>query len=146
MKNCYLDSNVLIYFKTEDVKQHPLAVNCLNRLLKSQTNLYLSPLVLDEFLYVVFYLLKKDTGLQSFALLKKFLNDILMIPRLTILNPPADNTSQLKIISLMQKYSLKPRDAYHLLIMQTNHIDSFATFDTDFTKVFRSKTLHPAIS
>src|SRR4030042_785107 len=109
MKNCYLDSNVLIYFKTEDVKQHSLAVNCLNQLLKSETNLYLSPLALDEFLYVVFYLLKKNTSSQPFVLLKKFLNDILMIPHLTILNPPIDNTSQLKIISFMQKYSLNPR-------------------------------------
>lgn len=37
----------------------------------------------------------------------------------------------------MEKFVLKPRDAYHLLTMKENRIRFFATFDKDFELVFR---------
>ncbi|MBI5356067.1 hypothetical protein HZB78_00445 [Candidatus Collierbacteria bacterium] len=36
----------------------------------------------------------------------------------------------------MEKFKLKPRDAYHLLAMQSNKIKHFATFGSDFDLVF----------
>jgi len=45
----------------------------------------------------------------------------------------------------MEKYDLCPRDAYHLLTMIYNKIDSFATFDTDFNKVFEDKLIYSNI-
>jgi predicted nucleic acid-binding protein len=46
----------------------------------------------------------------------------------------------------MSKYHLRLRDAYHLLIMQFNNIDSFLTFDNDFKLVFAAKILNPVVS
>ncbi|MBI3558959.1 type II toxin-antitoxin system VapC family toxin, partial [Candidatus Gottesmanbacteria bacterium] len=73
--------------------------------------------------------------------LSKLCADILQLPLLTVINPPTDPVSQLQIISLMKNYSLRARDAYHLLIMQSNDIEAFATFDTDFRRVFAAKIL-----
>lgn len=39
------------------------------------------------------------------------------------------------------KFNLRQRDVYHLLTMQENGIDEFATFDTDFIRVFAQKIL-----
>lgn len=44
----------------------------------------------------------------------------------------------------MQAYSLRARDAYHLLTMQTNGIDGFATFDNAFSRVFAANLLEKA--
>ena len=54
---------------------------------------------------------------------------------------PVGILDQLKVINYMQKYHLKPRDAYHLLTIMENNIDGFATFDNDFNKVFSAKIL-----
>ena len=46
-----------------------------------------------------------------------------------------------RVITLMEQFNLRQRDVYHLLTMQENGIDEFATFDTDFKRVFAQKIL-----
>ena len=56
-------------------------------------------------------------------------------------NSLTDSESQLMVVELMQKYALRPRDAYHLLTIQHHKIDFVVTFDSDFEKVFSERVL-----
>ncbi len=140
MRRCYLDSNVLIYFKDEQAPQYSQAKEKMATLLEKDCQFFVSPLVLDEFIHGARKtFLKNQTNLYS--PLARALESILAIPYLTIINPPTDIFAQKQVVSLMKKYSLRPRDAYHLLIMETNEIEGFATFDSDFRGVFAAKVL-----
>lgn len=145
MKKCYIDSNILVYFKDDDSIGFKSCCDLIVKLTSEETILYISPLCLDEFMYQFGIALKKKFPKeQIYKNLRISLESILEIPLINIINPPTDFEAQEKIIELMEKYSLRPRDAYHLLTMQMNNIDSFATFDNDFKKVFAEKILQKA--
>lgn len=141
MKKCYLDANVLICYKNEESLLFEEAKELITSLIEDSYKIYLSPLVLDEFLHPIQFLLKKKKIKKIYPVLKKALKDILSLPNLEIVNPPLEKAAQLRVVSLMKKFNLKARDAYHLLAMQENHIPSFATFDNDFKIVFEKKVV-----
>lgn len=141
IKKCYLDSNFLIYLKNEDSPFNSQASNLIKKILKTNLRPIISPLVLDEFIHQ-FRLLSINQKIKPstiFTNTTEALKQIFNLPNLTIVNPPNSKKSQLKIVKLMEKFSLRPRDAYHLLIMQHHNIKYFTTFDNDFKKVFSSK-------
>lgn len=139
MKNCYLDANVLIYYKNEDSPYFVQSKRIIEGLVKENCSIVISPLVLDEFLYGLMIHLRriKIKRTTAFTLLKKTLKEVLSLPNLIIINPPVEKEIQLNTLMLMERFCLLPRDAYHLLIMQEGNIDYFATFDNDFEKVFK---------
>lgn len=141
MKKCYLDANVLICYKNEDSPLFKKAKKLITTLIKHPYKIYISPLVLDEFLHPIKFILEKKKSKRIYPILRKTLKDILNLPNLDIVNPPLEKTAQVKTISLMKKFNLRPRDAYHLLIMQENSIRSFATFDNDFKDVFKKRVI-----
>lgn len=142
MMKCYLDSNVLIYLKDEDSIGFKRSREVIERLSSQNISFFVSPLCLDEFLHQFGKALRKKTPEKDFfANLKKALTSILELPHLSVVNPPTDPNAHLKAVSLMQAYALRPRDAYHLLTMQANAIDGFATFDNDFARVFAANLL-----
>lgn len=145
MKKYYLDSNFLIYLKNEDIPSHKEAVSILEKIVESNSEVFISSLVIDEFLHSIRLGLIINKHKDLFPTLKSTLNDILSIPLLSIVNPPTDLKGQNKIVDYMEKYSLRARDAYHLLTMVFHGIDHFATFDHDFEKVFKSGLLHKAV-
>lgn len=136
MNGCYLDANLLINFKNVDSLQHQQATELIINLTAQSEMLYISPLVIDEFLNPMKYILRNHRDM--YARLSQSLNEILVLPKITLVNPPTESQLHMKVVELMEKYNLKPRDAYHLLIMQSNQIDAFATFDTDFDTVFQA--------
>ncbi|OGG27070.1 hypothetical protein A2960_02925 [Candidatus Gottesmanbacteria bacterium RIFCSPLOWO2_01_FULL_39_12b] len=141
MKKCYLDSNLLVYLKNESSPHHVKSATIISTLVKKETSIFISPLTIDEYLHSFQREMRYYKHTNIFPTLKSTLDDILHIPLLTIINIPADYNDQLKIVELMEKFSLHSRDAYHLQIMLKNTIDFFATFDTDFKKVFAAKIL-----
>ncbi len=143
MKKCYLDSNVLINFKNELSKEHNIVIKKLSKLITYDYLFFISPLTIDEFLYVVKYYFIRQKTTHLYQILRKALKEILDIPNLLIVNSPHDEKSQLKVVNLMKKYSLSPRDAYHLLTMKYHRINYFFTFDNDFKAVFKEKILEP---
>lgn len=129
MGKCYLDANVLIYFVQKKSPFHQKSLSVLTSIIKSKLKLIpvISPLCLDEFLYHIHGKISQKTiDLKS----------ILKIPNLAIVNPSVKPKDQMKVLRLMDKFKLRPRDAYHLLTMQSNKIKYFATFDNDFNSVF----------
>lgn len=143
MKKCYLDTNILIYLKNNDSPFHSESVNVIKYLTKKNYSLTISPLIIDEFLHQFRFLLinQKQKGSTIYSNLTKALKQVIALPNLKILNPPLTSQAQLKVIKLMQKFSLRPRDAYHLLTMKHHQVKYFATFDQDFNQVFFQKTL-----
>lgn len=138
MNSCYLDANLLVYFKSESSDLYIQSKSLLKRASENNLAFSISPLCIDEFLYAsIKEFARKKLPIDKYYL-QYHLKSILTLPNLSILNPPIDPESQLEVISLMQKYSLRPRDAYHLLIMRSNKIKYFATFDRDFDKVFQA--------
>lgn len=145
MTKCYLDSNVLIYFKNTESVNFSESRDLISRLEYEGISLFISPLCIDEFLHEIGKQLKTRSGSKSYFLdLKESLISILNLPNISIVNPPNDLNSQYEIVRIMETFFLRPRDAYHLLTMQANEIDGFATFDNDFNKVFTSKLLMKA--
>lgn len=142
MTKCYLDSNILIYLKDEHSIGFVRSREVIEKLVSQNISLFVSPLCFDEFLYEFGKALRKKTPEKDFFTnLERALASILALPHISIVNPPTNANRHAEVVSLMQTYSLRPRDAYHLLTMQANDIDGFATFDTDFTKVFAARLL-----
>ncbi len=139
MNKCFLDSNILIYLKDDSSANHLKTVKSVRNLIKNRTRLFISPLCLDETIHSFSIIFKKD-----FEKVTKVIYELLDIPLLEIVNPPTSINENKRVLSLMKDYNLRPRDAYHLLTMQANNIDGFATFDNDFKKVFASKILQKA--
>lgn len=139
MKTCYLDANVLVYYKDPSSAFNAISKNIIRKLIEEGWIISISSLAIGEFLYALIGLLKIANKKNYFTYLTKYLGSLLAIPNLKIVNPPENLEENNKIVNLMKKYQLSPRDSYHLLIMQTHKISHFATFDADFEKVFKSK-------
>jgi len=140
MKKCYLDTNILIAHKIEESPHFSISTTLIQKMIEEEAYLYISPLTIDEFLHPMKYFL----GLKYtkvYLHLKKAVKDIISFPNLSLVNPPAELKSQMKVINFMERFKLRPRDAFHLLIMQTNGIEYFATLDTDFKTVFEKKVI-----
>ena len=144
MTKCYLDSNVLIYWTNELAPLHTQANTTIETVQKNKVDVCLSPLVLDEFLHATLLRARLNYIKDPYADVILALQRVLEIPLLSVVNPPIDPSRHIEVVSLMKTYSLRPRDAYHLLTMQSNDIDGFATFDTDFSRVFAAKLLTKA--
>ncbi len=136
MKKCYLDSNIIIAAKDKDSRFHPRAKKILLKLIEKNYLLCLSPLVLDEALFQIQYLLRRR-GLfkKEKEILRDFVTSIFLLPNITLVNPPLTQKAQIKVVKFITQYQLRPRDAYHLLIIKSHKIDNIATFDKDFVSV-----------
>ncbi len=146
MTKCYLDSNILVYLKDEESIGFAKSRKIITKLVSQNIRLFVSPLCLDEFLHEFGKALRKKTPEKEFFTnLTDALASILKLPQLVVVNPPTDPEIQTRVVSLMEQFLLRPRDAYHLLTMQAHDIDGFATFDTDFAKVFSAKLLTKAL-
>lgn len=142
MTQCYLDANVLVYLKDPSSPFRQEAVKLLEKLTSEKMKIIISPLDIDEFLHATASLLRIAGASNIFKYLEKSLQFILKIPNLEIKNPPESLKENSKIVGLMKKYQLSPRDAYHLLIMKAHKISHFATFDNDFEGVFAKKLVN----
>lgn len=144
MRKCYLDSNILLYLKNAASPHHRDAAKITQKLITGNTSLYVSSLGLDEFMHTFLYEVRRNGSKNPYDDLQTAVEDIIELPELSIVNPPSDPKSQVRVVGLMKQYTLHPRDAYHLLTMQSNDIDGFATFDTDFARVFAARLLMKA--
>lgn len=139
MIKCYLDSNILIYFKDETSPLHRQALDGLHKLIDLDAEIIISPLVMDEFIYVMNYIVKKNN--QDLSVLKELSLSIQEIPNLEMVATPAHFILINDVLSLIEDYGLRSRDAFHLATMLQHKCTHFFTFDTDFVKVFETKAI-----
>lgn len=136
MNSCYLDANFLIYLDDYKSPFHNQTKSIFKRLLFKKYTLVLTPLILDEYLYNSLKLSVKPRS-EAILALKRRIKNIFRLPGVKLLNPPLEFKKHFKVLNLMNKYNLRPRDAYHLLTMIENKVKYLATFDRDFKEVFQ---------
>lgn len=136
MSSCYLDANLLIYFQNQKSQFHQQTVQIIKNLVSKDYELVISSLVLDEYLYKSLQL-SEDSKSETLKRLEKGLKKILTLPKIKLVNPPLQANKHLKVIGIINKHNLKPRDAYHLFIMLENKVKCFASFDKDFDKIIQ---------
>jgi predicted nucleic acid-binding protein len=104
----YLDSNVFVYAVTHDPSQNKKAreaVSILTTVEESRVRGVTSFLTWDELSWVVRKLEGREAGIRAGAALLKMQNLILLSVNLTVM---------LKAQELLERYSLRPRDAIHV--------------------------------
>lgn len=136
MINCYLDANVLIFLQDRKSPFNNQARLVVKQLILKKAEIFTSSLALDEFLQGNLRFSHKSRQAMR-GQLKNGLKRIFSLPQFRLVNPPVDPKTHLKVVDMVAKYNLRPRDAYHLLIMKENKINYFATFDSDFDNVFQ---------
>lgn len=143
MKRCYLDSNVLVYFKDSNSLHFQTASRLISHLIPEKYELFLSSLTIDEFLHSLMFVYKfrRNINIEESESLETALMSILELEHIKIVNSSTSKENNLRVVKIMRDFRLGPRDAYHFLIMQENNIEYFATFDNDFKSVFKKKTL-----
>lgn len=139
-RSCYLDTNLLIYFQNSQSNYHEQAVATLDKLVQAQYQIFISSLVLDEYIYNTLKLLV-GTREEKLANLKSSLKQIFKLPKFNLVNPPSEPKKHLRIFVIIAKFNLQPRDAYHIFTILENKIKYFATFDSDFDKVFNTSKI-----
>lgn len=135
MKKCYLDANTLFYWQDSASPSNQDAKEIIEKLIGGRYQLFVSPLVLDEFIHNSV----RFSGKRIIEIKKSLsisLRKIFSLPRLQLVNPPLLPKAHFKVIYLMAKYNLHARDAYHLFILKENKIKYLATFDRDFEEIF----------
>lgn len=143
MNKCFIDANVLIYYKTEEDQKHKESVFLIADLVKKETELCISSLVVDEFVHALIKIaeIKKK---KKAIVVKKALTDILELPLLTIVETPNTKEELGKITEVMEVFGLKPRDAIHLMTMIKNKIFYLASFDQNFEKAYKTGVIKRA--
>lgn len=134
-KSCYVDTNLLIFLQNKHSARYQETRLIFKKLIEKEYDLYISSLIIDEYLYNTYRLLSGNRQ-NKLKVLKSNLRRILKIPKIKLINPSLEEKKHLQVVNLMAKYNLDSRDAYHLFIMLGNKIKYLATFDSDFDKVF----------
>lgn len=136
MKTCYLDANVLFCLQDSQSLFHQIAKSVVEKLIEEDYKLAISSLCLDEYLHTSLRFSGKSKQ-EMASSLRSSLRKIFTLPGLMFVNPPVEKKKHIKVVGLVTKHNLKPRDAYHLFIIRENRIKYFATFDADFDEVFK---------
>lgn len=136
-EKAYLDANFLIYWcfpKNPEIRQR---VRFLLAKIFKNYELYTSSLSLDETWWGIKdeYNTKFKTQLACydepiFSKLKGFTGKILEKIEISEFKDPKSGI--FSSLSSLRKYKLRPRDAFHLTLMQNNEIINIITDDSDF--------------
>jgi predicted nucleic acid-binding protein len=121
----YLDSSFLVAL-FDDKHEFHTKTN-----LKNSDTFYISTLTLDE---TIMTLKKSGKSLKDINVAFLKLN-----PKVT--KQTTSLNKNLQVLEIMQKFNLRPRDAFHVLTCLHNNIIHLATFDTDYSPVFAKKLL-----
>ncbi len=125
----YIDTNVLVAYFVRGHSLHKKAVELIEFCKRNEISIALSPLVVDEVLYVIALLHKKGYLANG---TKKVVN-ILIEGGFSFVSLSVWEEEVIQeIYRFMKAFKLKPRDAFHLKIMLDNNIKSLLTFDSDF--------------
>ncbi len=138
-KSVFLDTSFLI---ASQVKGHEFlerTIKLRNEFLNENTKVLTSPLVLDEFWYVLTGLAKSaDKSVNAekvFEQIKHATRNIFTIDGLTLLDVDLTQKELLETLEIMHRYNLRPRDAMIVKLMIKSKLTYIASFDKDFDRI-----------
>lgn len=121
----YVDANVFAFAVLASDKQGARAQDFLQSI-EDGTKAMTSALVLDELMWV----LRKNGHPE---LIPDIIEDIYATKNLEVKEVPA--LIPLRAVDFIKEHHLKPRDAFHVAIMEHFHAGEIASDDSDFDKV-----------
>jgi len=121
----YLDANFIIFAYLLSGKQAAHARNILNEIIGGK-HAITSSLALDEVMWVI---LKKKLGHE----IRHIIEDVYKTKNVEVKEVSA--TIPLRALDIMEKHNLKPRDAFHVAVMEHFGIKEIVSDDEDFDKV-----------
>lgn len=139
MKKVYIDANVLVYLFVKDASQHLEAVEMIKKCVENYT-IILSTLCIDEFLFGFKKTVFRENN-TDLSILQHSLDQLLEIENVELVSPPDNRRSLSDVLSFMEEYDLNPRDAFHVTTALYHEATLFATFDKDFSHLFRNGIL-----
>lgn len=142
----YLDANSII---AHQITNHPFyekALKIIDSYFQQEFIFVISSLTMDEFMYGIIKaqkIINKNKQFEDVVNeLKKVTKAVFVWKNLELVDFQHTTSELLSVISLMKKYHLKPRDAFHLRIMQQQNIGNFITFDSDFDMIAKSEKIN----
>lgn len=140
-KCVFLDTNFLVATQVEKHEFFQKTKELRRIFIENEYTLYISPLILDEFWYVLIGLWKASLatrGASSATLykqLKRATQNVLNFRNLILLDLNLNKAEIIKTIEIMDAYKLRPRDSIIVMLMKKSKIKQIASFDKDFEKV-----------
>ena len=122
----YLDANFFIFAILDTTEKGEKARRILREIVSGKRQAMTSVLALDEVLWVLQRNKKKDIQ-------RKVIEDIYAIPHLEVKAVSA--LIPLRALEYIEKYNLKPRDAFHSACMEEFQINIIVSDDADFDKM-----------
>ena len=127
----YIDANFFVFANLIVDDKGDRARNILKQIINGKKAIT-SSLALDEVMWV----LVKNNKLTE---LRKIIEEIYSIKNLEVKEVSA--TTPLIALTFIEKYNLKPRDAFHLAIMENFNVKEILSDDSDFDKVRNIKRI-----
>ena len=122
----YLDSNFFVFALSDQTNKGQKAREIQKDIVESGLVAFTSSLALDEVMWVLIKNKKEH-------LIRKAIEDIYAMPNLEVRE--VSSLIPLHALDIMEKYNLKPRDAFHVAILKELQLNSIVSDDSDFDKV-----------
>jgi hypothetical protein len=122
----YLDANFFIFALLDTTEKGSRATEIHRSIAKGRQKAVTSPLAIDELMWVLIRAGKKH-------LVRTAVEGVYATPNLDVL--PVSPTIPLTALDLLERYDLRPRDAFHAAIMKENKLTEIVTDDNDFDRI-----------
>jgi len=133
----YVDSNVFLYpvvYDSEVIVEAKKSKDFLLKIAQGNVKACTATITWDEIVWTI----RKIFGFElSVEEGKKFL----AFPNLKLLG--VKKSTVFKAQEIMEKYSIKPRDAIHAAVALENNVTEVVSYDTDFDKIEGFKRVEP---
>lgn len=127
----YLDANFFIFANFAADKKGQKARTIVKSIVNGKAAIT-SSLALDEVMWVLIKNKQEDE-------LRAIIEEIYTIKNLKVTEVPA--LIPLRALGFMERYKLKPRDAFHVAIMEHFGVEHIVSDDTDFDRVKEIKRI-----
>lgn len=137
----YLDANFLIAYFVNNHEDHNASKVAFFKLLKHNSNLYISTLGLDETWFKIWEASQPNTKNRKpfkdfYTVLKSVLTQLKSLSNMNIIQFENDFQKGVEnSIENIGSFDLRPRDAFHLAYMQDLGINQIITKDKKFDQV-----------
>ena len=128
----YLDANFFVFALLDNTKKGEKARSIQKEIIEGKHIAFTSVLAIDEIMWVLIKNGKK-------SILRKTIEDIYATPNLEVREVPP--LVPINALDFMEKYNLKPRDAFHAAIMKQFQLKEIVSDDSDFDKVKELKRI-----
>ena len=124
----YVDSNIFIYAAIDSTEKGEKARKVIDKIANGEIKAYISPLVIDEVMWVIQKMVNRETAHEVGSL-------IISLPLIWLdISYETVKTS----LSVYER-GLDPRDAFHVSVMEEYNISEILSEDKDFDKISEIK-------